>query len=68
MNSPATEKILATETLRTAAARQYPLPGIGSTAELAELMGWLMSHRSGRVTAQVWSVDGGFTGIRPLVK
>lgn len=68
MESPATEKILATEPLRNAAARQYPLPGIGSTAELAELMAWLMSNRSGRVTAQVWSVDGGFTGIRPLVK
>lgn len=68
MESPATEKILATEALRTAAARQYPLPGIGSTTELAELMAWLMSNRSGRVTAQVWSVDGGFTGIRPLVK
>ena len=68
MESPATAKILATEAQRSAAARQYPLPGIGSTTELAELMAWLMSNRSGRVTAQVWSVDGGFTGIRPLVK
>lgn len=68
MESPATEKILATDALRSAAARQYPLPGIGSTAELAELMAWLLSPKSGRVTAQVWSVDGGFTGIRPLVK
>ncbi len=68
MESPATAKILATEAQRSAAARQYPLPGIGSTTELAELMAWLMSNRSGRVTAQVWSVDAGFTGIRPLVK
>lgn len=68
MDSPATERLLATDALRSAAARQYPLPGIGSTAELAELMAWLLSPRSGRVTAQVWSVDGGFTGIRPIVK
>ena len=68
MDSPATRSILATEAARAAAARQYPLPGIGSTDELADLMGWLMSARSGRVTAQVWSIDGGFTGIRPLVK
>jgi hypothetical protein len=27
-----------------------------------------MSDKAARVTAQVWSVDGGFTGIRPLVK
>ena len=68
MDSPATEKLLATDALRSAAAKQYPLPGIGSTTELAELMAWLMSPRSGRVNAQVWSVDGGFTGVRPIVR
>ncbi|MFM8798051.1 MAG: SDR family NAD(P)-dependent oxidoreductase [Fluviibacter sp.] len=68
MDTPATERLLATDALRAAAARQYALPGIGSTTELAELMAWLLSNRSGRVTAQVWSVDGGFTGVRPLVK
>lgn len=68
MESPATERLLATDALKSAAAKQYPLPGIGTTAELAELMAWLMSNRSNRVTAQVWSVDGGFTGVRPIVK
>lgn len=68
MDSPATEKILGAAAAREAAARQYPLPGVGSTDELAELMAWLLSDRSKRVTAQVWSVDGGFTGVRPLVK
>lgn len=68
MDSPATQNILGTEAARGAAARQYPLPGIGKTQELADLMAWLLSERSARVTAQVWSVDGGFTGIRPLVK
>lgn len=68
MDSPATERLLATDALRSAAAKQYPLPGIGTTTELAELMAWLLSNRSGRVTAQVWSVDGGFTGVRPIVK
>lgn len=68
MDSPATEKILGPIAAREAAARQYPLPGVGTTDELAELMAWLLSDRSKRVTAQVWSVDGGFTGVRPLVK
>lgn len=68
MDSPATQNILGTEAARGAAARQYPIPGIGTTDELAELMVWLMSENSARVTAQVWSVDGGFTGVRPLVK
>jgi len=68
MDSPATQSILGTDAARGAAARQYPIQGIGTTDELAELMVWLMSENSARVTAQVWSVDGGFTGIRPLVK
>jgi len=68
MDSPATEKIIGSEAARAGAAKQYPIPGIGATDELAELMVWLMSDKAERVTAQVWSLDGGFTGIRPLVK
>ena len=45
-----------------------PLPGIGTPAELADLMCWLLSERAARVTGQVWSLDGGFSAIRPLVK
>jgi NAD(P)-dependent dehydrogenase (short-subunit alcohol dehydrogenase family) len=36
--------------------------------ELAELMVWLLSEHAARVTGQVWSLDGGFSSIRPLVK
>ncbi|MBL8478124.1 MAG: hypothetical protein JNK59_02355 [Sterolibacteriaceae bacterium] len=42
--------------------------GIGSADELATLMAWLLSPAATRVTAQVWSLDGGFSTIRPLVK
>lgn len=68
MDSPATAGMLGNATLREAAARQYPLPGIGSTGQLAELVAWLLSPAAERVTGQVWSVDGGFSAIRPLVK
>jgi NAD(P)-dependent dehydrogenase (short-subunit alcohol dehydrogenase family) len=54
--------------MRDMAARQYPLPGIGSPEELADLMAWLLSDAATRVTGQVWSLDGGFAAIRPLVK
>ena len=37
-------------------------------SELAELMVWLLSDAAARVTGQVWSLDGGFSSIRPLVK
>jgi len=49
-------------------SRQYPLQGIGGPDELAELMAWLLSDHAARVTGQVWSMDGGFSSIRPLVK
>ena len=68
MDTPASAAIIGSELAREAAARQYPLPGIGSTDELADLMAWLLSARAARVTGQVWSMDAGFSTIRPLVK
>ena len=60
--------IIGSSAAREAAARQYPLPGIGSPDELAELMVWLLSDKAARVTGQVWSMDAGFSTIRPLVR
>lgn len=68
METPAAAGIIAHPAAREAAARQYPLPGIGTPEELAELMAWLLSPAAARVTGQVWSLDGGFSSIRPLVK
>lgn len=68
METPASTSILATATAREIAARQYPLPGIGSASELAGLMAWLLSEQAARVTGQAWSLDGGFSTIRPLVR
>ena len=68
MDTPASAAIIGSELAREAAARQYPLPGIGSTDELADLMAWLLSAPAARVTGQVWSMDAGFSTIRPLVK
>lgn len=68
MDTPATAGLISSTTTREAAARQYPLPGIGDPAELAALMVWLLSPLAARVTGQVWSLDGGFSTIRPLVR
>lgn len=68
METPATTRLIASSVAREAAARQYPLPGIGSPDELAELMVWLLSEKAARVTGQIWALDGGFSSIRPLVK
>lgn len=68
METPASERLISVAAAREAAARQYPLPGIGQPDELAELMVWLLSDKAARVTGQVWALDGGFSTIRPLVK
>lgn len=68
MDTPAAARVLGSDVGRQAAARQYPLPGIGTPDELAELMVWLLSPSAARVTGQIWSLDAGFSTIRPLVK
>ena len=68
MDTPAAEKLLSSELTREVAARQYPLASIGSSDELADLMLWLLSEQAARVTGQVWSLDAGFSTIRPYVK
>jgi len=68
LDTPASAAMLANATAREAAARQYPLPGVGAADDVAELMSWLLSDSAARVTGQVWSIDGGFSSVRPLVK
>jgi len=68
MDTPASAGIIASPAAREGAARQYPLPGIGSPDELAALMAWLLSDSAARITGQAWAMDGGFASIRPLVK
>lgn len=68
MDTPAAGHVIGSEPARAAAARQYPIPGIATPCDVVPLMAWLLSDAAARVTGQVWSVDGGFSAIRPLVK
>lgn len=68
MDTPAVAGLLANPQVREAAAKQYPLPGIGDPAHLADLIAWLLSPAAARVTGQVWSLDGGFSTLRPLIR
>jgi NAD(P)-dependent dehydrogenase (short-subunit alcohol dehydrogenase family) len=68
MDTPAAAGLISSPLAREAAAKQYPLPGIGDPAQLADLMAWLLSPTAERVTGQIWSMDGGFSAIRPLVR
>ena len=67
-DTPMTAGMLKLDAMREGAGRQYPLGGVQTATEVADVMAWLLGPQSARLTGQVIAVDGGFTQIRPLVK
>ncbi|HET8871309.1 MAG TPA: SDR family oxidoreductase [Aquabacterium sp.] len=67
-DTPMTAPMLRTDALREGAGKQYPLGGVQTADQVADVMAWLLSNDSVRMTGQVLAVDGGFTTIRPLVR
>lgn len=66
--TPMTAGMLRVDAMREGAGRQYPLGGVQTAAQVAEVMAWLLSDGAERITGQVLAVDGGFTSVRPLVR
>jgi len=66
--TPMTASMLKLPAMRDGAGRQYPLGGVQSAEQVADVMAWLLGDGAARITGQVIAVDGGFTTIRPLVK
>lgn len=66
--TPLTAAMLKHEAMRQGAEKQYPLAGINTANEVADVMAWLLSAQSQRITGQTIAVDGGFSRIRPLVR
>ena len=67
-DTPMTAGMLRADAMREGAGRQYPLGGIQSAVQVADVVAWLLSERAARITGQVIAVDGGFTTVRPIVK
>jgi NAD(P)-dependent dehydrogenase (short-subunit alcohol dehydrogenase family) len=67
-DTPMTAGMLKMPAMREGAARQYPLGGVQSAEQVADVMAWLLGDGAMRLTGQVIAVDGGFTTVRPLVK
>jgi NAD(P)-dependent dehydrogenase (short-subunit alcohol dehydrogenase family) len=61
-------RLLRMPAMREGAARQYPLRGLQTAQQVADVMAWLLGDGAARLTGQVLAVDGGFTTVRPLVK
>jgi len=66
--TPMTASLLRVDAIREGAGKQYPLGGVQTAAQVADVMAWLLSDAASRITGQVIAVDGGFTSVRPLVK
>jgi NAD(P)-dependent dehydrogenase (short-subunit alcohol dehydrogenase family) len=66
--TPLTAGMLKLPAMREGAGRQYPLGGVQTAAQVAEVMAFLLADASARITGQILAVDGGFTTVRPLVK
>ena len=67
-DTPMTAGMLKMPAMREGAARQYPLGGVQTAEQVADVMAWLLGDSAARITGQVIAVDGGFTTVRPLVR
>ncbi len=66
--TPMTAGMLKVPAMREGAGRQYPLGGVQTAQQVADVMAWLLGDGAARLTGQVIAVDGGFTTVRPLVR
>lgn len=66
--TPMTAGMLKMPAMREGAAKQYPLGGVQTADQVADVMAWLLGSGAARLTGQVIAVDGGFTTVRPLVR
>jgi len=66
VRTPLAGRLVASEQAVAASAQMHPLGRIGEPEDLTDALAFLLdSSRSGWVTGQTLSVDGGFANVRP---
>jgi NAD(P)-dependent dehydrogenase (short-subunit alcohol dehydrogenase family) len=68
MATPLSAKLVGSEISKKAVAAQYPLGRHGEAEDAAALAAFLLGPGGDWVTGQVLALDGGFTGVRPIVR
>lgn len=64
VDTPLVERMLGTPEKREAMAARYPLKRVGTAADAATLVQFLLSPASGWITGQVLGLDGGMSTLR----
>lgn len=65
-STPLAERLINTEVKLEASKERHPLKRIGSAAETAELVSFLLSEKSSFITGQVIKIDGGISSLKLL--
>lgn len=65
-NTPLAEKLLNNEAKVKASEDRHPLKRIGSAEEIAQLVEFLLSEKSGFITGQIIKIDGGISSVKIL--
>ena len=64
VDTPLVERMLSTPEKREAMSARYPMKRVGTAADAAALVRFLLSDESGWMTGQVLGLDGGMSTVR----
>ncbi len=65
-DTPLAERLLSSDEKKEASGKRHPLQRVGSPEDIAQTAQFLLSGKSGWMTGQILSVDGGMSSVRLL--